>query len=478
MVFAAQNIKTDYMPQALAAVPVYDETMNSRLSEVIRYVIVSENIHETSKICKRVQDHGIPCSDFVIFVRLQNDKQSFVEMSIGFWEHKKTLVKNVVNFILDNKSKLNIRSTRSMPEITDIIRPGDLVNYIPRYAGKNIHPRDFSKAVADSSEKIRGCELIVTNKVIVNFKEAFIKDIYNVILRERKPLSSREIALRLFSSKIGVYKKSLKFFISRTGRKDKTIHYPLNSHEMVMLSRLVERTVRDVVAAREYIFIVLKDGKINAYRNHIGVIKIKLTEENQLVVNMLNENEVYRNVSQIIDSNLPFLSKLIRQFRNKLEEDEVKSRFYQKVWQAIVQYDDIWGHKFHTFLHRALKNILLDDQTKQERVPQLISLNSIVNDKNNEELGNIVRDKEREMWQDPAQLIFDTSLVEMVEKNFPKEQQQVLFAMMDGLKDRDIATSLNKSIDEISIMKKKFKSNKHLLNWISPRDITGRSASA
>jgi antitoxin component YwqK of YwqJK toxin-antitoxin module len=45
-------------------------------------------------------------------------------------------------------------------------------------------------------------------------------------------------------------------------------------------------------------------------------------------------------------------------FKSKIEEEEIKSRFYEKLWQAVIQYDEIWGHKFHTFLHMLLVLLL------------------------------------------------------------------------------------------------------------------------
>lgn len=448
----------------LDAIPVYDETMNSSLSSIIKQVVVDENIHETRQICERVREKGVPCSPYVALVHLQKSKE-YIQIQDGYWEQKSALISAVEQYIFENKNKFEIRESRSMPEMEEVVRPAYLVDKIPRYIGSKLSPMAFGEAVIKVIQTHQS-DLVATNSVIVNFKEAFIKDLYNVLLRERNPMSSLDIALRLFDSKVGVYKKSLKDFVPTKKAQPKVIHHPLHPNEIFRLSRLIELIIDEVISARPEIFIRLADGKVNAYRNHIGIVKIKLTEDNYLTIDMSKEIDVARNVSIIIDANKPFLSKLIKQFRSKVDEEEIESRFYEKLWQAVIQYDEIWGHKFHTFLHRALKNILLDEKSKRKNDLPVVSLNLEVNDKNHEELGNLLSNKSIVGYGDPHHRVYEMRLVEMVKETFVDDHQKVIFLIMDGFKDKEIAANLNKSISDVVAIKKRIKHSPQLMRWL------------
>lgn len=460
------NIK--YSAQTLNSIPVYDETLNTRLDEAIRHILVVENLHRVREVCDRARDMGIPCSPYVVLAKLQNGSD-YVQIQDGVWEDRVTLADEVERYILAHTSEFKINKTRAMPEIEEIIRPAEMCHRIPRYSGMSLDEKGFGQAVIESIHLSKSSNLIAVHGVIVNFKEAFTKDVYNVILRERAPLSSLDIALRLFDSKVGVYKKSLKDFVFGRKRKDvqKVMHHPLHPHEVFRLSRVIEKIVGENCVSRPEIFIRLDDGRVNAYRNHIGIIRIKMDQDNYLVINMTDEFEIARNVEKIIDANKAFLNQLTNQFRAKIEEDEIESRFYEKLWQAVIQYDEVWGHKFHTFLHRALKNILIDEQTKRDKLPSFTSLNSTVNDKGNEEFGDVYRDRHLEISRDPARLVHDNRLHEMIRKSFSNDEQEVLFLIIDGMKDKDIAAALDKSVPEIVSIKKTISRRRELLNWLS-----------
>lgn len=444
----------------LKDVPFYNQTHLSRVPELVDRLIKDDNVHRITDICCHVRQTlpGVTSAAALSF--LQNSSE-YVEIDPGFWENIYVLHDLSVAAILENGKEFGIKTTRSMPEMGVTIDPELLIPFIPRYSG--LSERFFACALAKAVSRHSSPDLIITNGVIVNFREAFIKDLYNVLLRERKALDPRDMALRLFDSKVGVYKKSLKS-VSVKGAKSKVFHCALNPNEILKLTSIIEATIDEVVAARPEIFVRSEDGRINAHRNKTGIIKVKLTEEEQLVINTRDEADTATKVQIVLDANRPFLSKLIKQFRSRVDEEEIESRFYEKIWQSIIQYDDRWGHKFHTFLHRALKNILLDERTKREKKPLPMSLNTTINEKNNEELQNIIRDHRNA--EDPVHHIHELDLLAKISELLDADAQKVVYGIMDGLKDREIAASMNRPMSDIVAIKRSLKRNRQFVKYL------------
>lgn len=446
---------------------IYNETRTKNLKEFIRQVIVDRNIHTTTKICSQVRTLGLQCSADVIVSQLKSDPE-YILIQDNFWESKKRLISEVSSFIMENQEEFEIK-TRGLPTMEVILRPSEFVDRIPRYRLFRLRGSAFSEALCDSADA--WSELIFVNGVVVNFREAFVKDLYNVLLRERGPLCSLDIALRLFDSKVGIYKKSLKDFVFGRKNQRKIFHHPLHPNEMWKLSRFIEQIIEIELKNRPHIFIRLPDGRVNARRNHIGILRIKLTDDHFLTINMNNELDICRNVETIIEANRPFLTMLIKKFRANVDEEEIQSRFYEKLWQAVVQYDDQFGFKFHTFLHRALKNILLDEKAKNKKIPPSVSLNATINEKQSEELGNVFRDKIQEVFADPIGRVHESRFFEMLRSDFSDDQQKVMFLIIDGFKDREIAVSMNKTLTDVVEIKKSLSHSPKLLNWFYGRPL-------
>lgn len=438
----------------------------SAIDLVLKEIIVDLGIHGAREICSEIIKR-IGCSSQEAYAFLAHN-QEYVQIQEDFWENKKTLVTEVESHILTNDREYRLKKTRAMPEMTQAIDPSTLVGKIPRYATCQLNASCFGAAVALVVKESPRSNLIFVNNKIANFKEAFVKDVYNVILRERRPMEPVDIALRLFDSKVGIYKRTLKQYVPvrKGSTKLKPAHKKISSDEIFFLLSVIEEILQEVIETRPHIFVRLSDRRVNAKRNHIGIIRVKLNEDRIITINMKSESDIANKVTEVIDDNRAYLNKLIRQFGAKIDETEIQSRFFEKIWQSIVQYDDIWGHKFHTFLHRTLKNILLDELNKCDKRVETVSLNSSVNEKSNDELQNVYRDRASEVTEDPSAQVCSLDLINMIRSSFDKTGQAVLFSLMDGMKDKDIAASLNKTVAEILTIKRGFRRNHKLMMWL------------
>lgn len=468
------DLNISYGPRTLRSIPVYDETVNDDMPDILRHLIVHHNIHHTKDICSEIRDLGIPCFDEIVIVHL-SESGEYIEIQPGFWEHRLTMLTEIESFISLNKDGLfTIKTTGHMPELRTVVHPEDLASLVPRYRDLRLDPDAFAEAVLTCLRDAESRNLIPANGSICNFKEAFVKDVYNVLLRECGPLSSLDIALRLFDSKVGVYKKSQKSVIPVSGpKKEKVFHRPLRSNEIYQLSRVIESVVEETIQANREIFIRTPDGRINSYRNHTGILRIRLGKTRYITINMRDEFDIARKVEIIIDDNKRFLSRLIKQFKAFVDEEEIRSLFYMKIWQAVLLYDDKFGHKLHTFLNKSLKNVLIDFRAKRSKRKDVVSLNSGVSKQagvdNGEELLNVFRfrDRSKEEADDPATRVCQAKLVDIIKSNFEPDVQDIIFALIDGMSDKEIAERVNKPKAEVVSIRESLRHNKELMSWLS-----------